>query len=161
MEPNAASRGEKQGRPTKPVDPFAIRKFTGAIVSEVRVERDADGKIVRVLDGQKKRENPLNDPLNELDSDEDEEMEAGEEWGGIEEGEGSGIVPQLEVQANRPVVKKPRTQTKREVEWLQRLVDKHGEDTRAMARDLKLNPMQQTEADISRRIRKWKGTSSA
>lgn len=128
------------------------------------MERDEDGKIIRVLDGPKKRDNPLGDPLNDLDSDEDEDDgEAAEEWGGIDEADGEGdrgIFPQLEAQANRPTVKKVRTQSKRETEWLQRLVDKYGDDTKAMARDRKLNPMQQTEADISKRIQKWKGASA-
>ncbi|KAI1138879.1 ribosome biogenesis protein Nop16 [Hypoxylon sp. FL0543] len=162
VEPNLASR-KLEGRPTKPVDPFAITPPTNAVVSEVRVERDENGRIIRVLDGSKsKKDNPLNDPLNDLDSDsnEDEEEEDAEEWGGIEEAEGhAGIVPQLESEANRPVVKKVRTQTKREIEWLQRLVEKYGDDTQAMARDRKLNPMQQTEADIARRIKKWKSAS--
>ncbi|KAI1759960.1 ribosome biogenesis protein Nop16 [Hypoxylon sp. FL1150] len=164
VEPNAASR-RLEGRPTKPVDPFAIEQGTNAVVTEVRVERDESGRIVRVLDG-KKRDNPLNDPLNDLDSEDeedDEEMEGAEEWDGIEEADdvdGTGIFPQLEAQANRPVVKKKTTQSSREKEWLQRLVDKYGDDTKAMARDRKLNPMQQTEADISRRIRKLKGTSA-
>ncbi|KAI8966119.1 ribosome biogenesis protein Nop16 [Daldinia sp. FL1419] len=164
VEPNLSSK-KLQGRATKPVDPFAISQPTGAVISEVRVERDENGKIVRVLGGSKRKDNPLNDPLNDLDSDDDEEEDEGddvEEWGGIEDasGEDDVIVAQLEHEANRPVVKKPRTQTKREIEWLQSLVDKYGDDTKAMARDRKLNPMQQTEADIARRIKKWKGTSA-
>ncbi|KAI2623200.1 ribosome biogenesis protein Nop16 [Hypoxylon sp. NC1633] len=169
VEPTAASRRQK-GRPTKPADPFAIaRPAEGAVVSEVRVERDADGRIVRVLDGrERKRDNPLNDPLNDLDSDSgsdlDEDMEeAAEEWDGIEEAEGeggTGIFPQLETEANRPTVKKVVHQSRRETEWLQRLVDKHGDDTEAMVRDRKLNPMQQTEADIAKRMKKWKKGSA-
>ncbi|KAI1377287.1 ribosome biogenesis protein Nop16 [Hypoxylon crocopeplum] len=163
VEPNAASR-KLQGRSTKPMDPFAINSSANAVVTEVRVERDEKGRIVRLLDGKDKQDNPLNDPLNDLDSDDDEDMEEkeepAEEWDGIEEAEGdAGIVPQLEIQANRPVIKKKRTQTKREIEWLQSLVDKYGDDTKAMTRDRKLNPMQQTETDIARRIKKWKSSS--
>lgn len=152
------------------------------VISEVRVERDAEGRIVRILDGSKNRPNPLNDPLNALDSgsddddDDEEEEEEGnnvEEWGGIdeddedddddddEEDEGKRIVRQLEAQANRPVEKKPRTQSHREREWVESLVRKHGENVRAMVRDRMLNPMQQTEADIARRIRQWKAEGSA
>ncbi|KAI1466483.1 ribosome biogenesis protein Nop16 [Daldinia caldariorum] len=168
VEPNLASQ-KLQGRATKPVDPFAISRPTGAIVSEVRVERDENGKIVRVLGGSKrKKDNPLNDPLNDLDSDEDDEDEDEdedeevEEWGGIEDagGDNNKVVAQLEEEANRPVNKKPRTMTKREIEWLQSLVDKYGDDTKAMSRDRKLNPMQQTEADIARRIKKWRSSSA-
>ncbi len=134
-------------------------KGTGA--AEVRVERDEDGKIVRVISTGRKRANPLNDPLAELDTDsgaESAEDDDAEEWGGFE-GEQNEVVRQLEDEAGRPVEKKPRTASTREVEWLQRLVDRHGDDTAAMARDGKLNPMQQTAADIARRLRKWKGGS--
>ncbi|KAI1776183.1 ribosome biogenesis protein Nop16 [Hypoxylon cercidicola] len=165
VEPNPASR-KLQGRSTKPVDPFAIGQAANAVVTEARVERDENGRIIRVLDGKRAKDNPLNDPLNDLDSEEgdeeDEDMDA-EEWDGIgeeDDAENSGIVPQLETEANRPTVKKKRTQSSREIEWLQGLVDKYGDDTKAMARDRKLNPMQQTEADITRRIKKWKGTSA-
>lgn len=135
------------------------------------MERDASGRIVRVLDeissssSSKKqpRPNPLNDPLVALDSsssEEEAEEEEDEEWGGIDDNDGTkknDIVRQLEAEAARPVEKRPRAQSAREVEWLRRLVGRHGADTRAMARDRRLNPMQQTEADIARRIRKWKG----
>ena len=61
------------------MDPFAIEQAANAVVTEVRVERDENGKIIRVLDGKKARDNPLNDPLNDLDSDDEEdETELGE-----------------------------------------------------------------------------------
>lgn len=173
---------KKKEKKKKPADPFAIAPAASseAVVSEVRVERDAEGRIVRIFDGSSsssssrpKRPNPLNDPLNALDSDsedEEEEEEEGnvEEWGGIdeeeedeeEEDEGKKIVRQLEAQAYRPVEKKPRTQSHREREWVESMVQKHGDDVRAMVRDRVLNPMQQTEADITRRIRKWKGEAA-
>ncbi|KAI0166996.1 ribosome biogenesis protein Nop16 [Hypoxylon sp. FL1284] len=160
VEPDAATRKQQRGRPTKPTDPFAIAQPSAAVVTEARVERDEHGRIVRVLGGP--GDNPLNDPLNDLESDGEEEAE---EWDGIgddndDSAGGGGIFSQLEAEANRPVVKKKRKPSSREVEWLQRLVDRHGDDTGAMARDRKLNPMQQTEADIARRIKKWKGTSA-
>lgn len=148
------------------------------MVSEVRVERDENGKIIRILDditttttstsssASKKRKapkaNPLNDPLNAFDSDgsdneDGDEEEEAEEWGGIDEPaelpEGN-IIAQLEEEANRPVVKVPRGQSTREREWLGDLVAKHGSNLQAMARDRKLNPMQQTAADIGRRLKK-------
>ncbi|KAI0434693.1 ribosome biogenesis protein Nop16 [Xylaria sp. FL1042] len=148
---------------TSTTTPFAINMAKGkesAASSEVQVERDATGKIIRVIstEKRKKRPNPLNDPLAEFDTDSEAEdaAEDAEEWGGFE-AEQNEIVRQLEEEANRPVEKKPRAASAREVEWLQSLVDRHGDDTAAMARDGKLNPMQQTAADIARRIRKWKG----
>ncbi|KAI5924786.1 ribosome biogenesis protein Nop16 [Camillea tinctor] len=144
---------------SKPAAPFAIAPVSGAVVREARVERDASGKIVRILSADasgkhKARPNPLNDPLVALDSDSE-----AEEWGGIRDAEQAenDIVRQLEAEAARPVEKRPRAQSAREVAWLRALVQAHGEDdVRAMARDRRLNPMQQTEADIARRIRKWK-----
>lgn len=122
--------------------------------SEARVERDADGKIIRVIHPEAKHENPLNDPLNDL---EDENME---EWNGLGDGvqgERNGIVEQLEEMASRAAEKKPRKQSGREREWIARLVGKHGEDVGAMMRDRRLNPMQQTEGDIRKRISLYKG----
>ncbi|ORY71143.1 ribosome biogenesis protein Nop16 [Pseudomassariella vexata] len=158
-------KGQGMSTSTKPVDPFAI-KPAGAetLFREARVERDEEGKIVRVIDfGRKEpKPNPLNDPLNDLDTDPEDEMnDDGETWGGID-GEGeetTEVVKALEAEANRPVERKVRGLSAREKEWLESLIERHGEDTRAMFRDRRLNPMQQTEADIARRIRKLKGGS--
>lgn len=119
-------------------------------VQSVRVERDADGKIIRVLH----KANPLNDPLNDLDDDDDND---GEEWGGVEEDEDDDnreakVVDLLQEEANRPTEKHKRHQSEREREWVEQLVAKHGDNTAAMARDFKLNPMQQTEANIRKRL---------
>lgn len=64
------------------------------------------------------------------------------------------VVRSLVEQARNPAPKKVRHLSEREAEWLGKLVAKHGEDTRAMARDARLNPMQQTAADIARRLKK-------
>lgn len=148
--------------PTPTQDPLAVTPASGmrGAVSSVRVERDADGNIVRVL----RKENPLNDPLNDLDSDEDEEgspaaaaTAAAHEDGEEEEREReTKVVDLLERQANAPTEKHIRHMSAREREWVERLVAKHGDDTAAMARDFKLNPMQQTEGDIKRRLKSYK-----
>ncbi len=58
--------------------PLAIASAAASsALGEVRVERDAAGRIVRLV--QPAVDNPLNDPLHHLDSDDD-----GQEWGGIE-----------------------------------------------------------------------------
>ncbi|KAJ6781153.1 hypothetical protein PWT90_07864 [Aphanocladium album] len=152
--------------------PFAIESTEKAIISEARVERDASGKIVRVIRGAV--ENPLNDLLRHLDEDEDDEQvvtelddgsykknkkgkEEHEEWGGIVDANDEGmtdVVRELVEQARNPAPKKARHLSDREAEWLGKLVAKHGDDARAMARDAKLNPMQQTAADIARRLKK-------
>lgn len=126
-----------------------------AVISEAKVERGADGKIIRVLPG---KANPLNDPLNDLDTDSEmEEEKEYEEWGGIkEDGTETDVVKELIATAKNPVEKKPRYQSEQEKEWLGRLVDKYGDDYERMSRDRKLNSMQQTPGDLKRRISKLK-----
>ncbi|KAI1260457.1 ribosome biogenesis protein Nop16 [Xylariaceae sp. FL1019] len=143
---------------TKPTDPFALTLVSGPLTSETRVERDASGKILRVISSSKPpKANPLHDPLLHLDTDSDaSSSEEAEEWDGFE-GERSEVVKQLETDANRPIEKKPRVASSREVEWLESLVAKHGNDVKAMSKDRKLNPMQQTEGDISRRLKRCRG----
>lgn len=145
-------------------NPFAVKTTPQQVYSEARVERDPEtGKILRVLD-RGGRDNPLNDPLRQFDSDSsDEEQDSdnkhSDEWAGAgeeEEVEDSRVVRELERQANRPVEKPVRHQSELEIEWLQRLVGRHGDDVETMAKDLKLNPMQQTGADIKRRLRRWR-----
>ncbi|KAL3417540.1 ribosome biogenesis protein Nop16 [Phlyctema vagabunda] len=134
--------------------------------AEARVERDPEtGKIVRVVHDQSSaaRANPLNDPLN-TDSEDDEEK-GYEEFDGFE-GEAESkdkneIVRKLEELAAREAPKKERTQSEREREWIERLVAVHGDDYARMFRDRKLNPMQQTENDIRRRVSKWRAKGGA
>lgn len=76
----------------------------------------------------------------------------------------TGIVPALEAQAAEEAArlaskKRPRQQSRMEREWIAGLVQKYGDNVAAMARDKKLNPMQQTEADIARRVKRWTGSS--
>jgi nucleolar protein 16 len=82
-----------------------------------------------------------------------------DEWSGFaddsnEQSEPTDVVRQLEALAASGV-KTERTQSEREREWIERLVAKYGRDYKKMARDRKLNPFQQTEGDIRRRVAKW------
>lgn len=136
-------------------------------LGEARVERDPEtGKILRVIRAdedemveiagrKRKKTNPLDDPLNELSEVEEEFSPLNTDTGAT-----TKVVSALELQAaaEEEKVKKrnPRHQSKREEEWLARLVEKYGDNLPAMVRDRKLNPMQQTEGDIRRRLRKWK-----
>lgn len=120
---------------------------------EAKVERDPEtGKIIRVIHAPKKA-NPLNDLLNSDDEDMEDDFEG---FADDAPREKNDIIRQLEEQAANGAERKERKQSEREKEWLQRLVAKYGEDYRKMARDMKLNPMQQTEADIRRRVGIWK-----
>ncbi|KAF1965917.1 60S ribosomal subunit biogenesis protein-like protein Nop16 [Bimuria novae-zelandiae CBS 107.79] len=126
-----------------------------AEVEEIQVERDPEtGAILRVVDD-KTKDNPLNDPLNEI-LDDDEDIE---EWNGFamvpKERSDNPVIRQLEEAARNGAKKAPRSQSQREIEWLERLVNKYGDDYGSMSRDMKLNPMQQTAADIKKRVKKW------
>ncbi|KAK4041660.1 ribosome biogenesis protein Nop16 [Parachaetomium inaequale] len=147
-------------------DPLAAQSANQGLlqVREVKVERDAAGRITRVL----RDTNPLRDPLNALDSDSEGDDGSGEqlrreqaqqkryeEWSGFQEDASRPeVLRALEREAGRPTEKTVRHASEREVEWLRRLVERYGEDVAAMARDGKLNPMQQTAADIRRRLKK-------
>ncbi|KAL1968451.1 hypothetical protein VTN77DRAFT_1980 [Rasamsonia byssochlamydoides] len=133
---------------------------------EVRVERDPEtGRILRVIRDdeeddeieiagrKRKRSNPLGDPLTEIEQKENSSRQN-------QKTAESSFVKELEMRAaqEEEAVKKrkPRQQSQREQEWIQRLVEKHGDNIQAMVRDRKLNPFQQSEGDIRRRIRIWK-----
>ena len=125
---------------------------------EVRVVRDPKtGAIVSVQDGRKEKanRNPLGGPLSELsdleDEDDDEDRRMGDE-----DGRSRGIVPQLEEAAKYSKKKRPRQQSQGEREWIARLVGKWGDDWGGMFRDRRLNPRQQTEGDLKRRVALWK-----
>jgi len=71
-------------------------------------------------------------------------------------GDGGSIVGQLTAAAAMPGHKKVRKQSDREREWCEALVAKHGRSGfAAMARDAKLNVMQQSEGDVRRRVVKY------
>ena len=122
---------------------------------EVRVERDPEtGRILRVIhpEADEENPNPLNDPLNDIS---DEEAESDEVQ------TSNNIVAELEAQVVQEAVletkrKRPRQQSSREEEWIARLIEVHGDDVKAMSRDRKLNPMQQSYGDIATRVRKWR-----
>jgi nucleolar protein 16 len=139
---------------------FAISNvIPKAIVpTEARVERDEAGRIVRVhhQGGHgKHKDNPLNDPLNSDEEDEDMQSD-GPDGQRRETSSENAIVKALQEQAALIPEKKVRQQSQREKEWIQRLAARYGADFAAMARDRKLNPMQQTEADIRRRVERWR-----
>ena len=118
--------------------------------TEVRVRRHPQtGAIVEVI-RKKQRENPLGDLLLEIEEQDEDAEEPREKR------EPGGIVRELEEKAKVVAPKRPRKQSQREKEWIERLVAKHGKDFATMARDRRLNPMQQTEADLARRIKKWR-----
>lgn len=150
-----------EAHPSAPAsqDPLAVSQAASmrSAIRSVKVERDAEGKIVKVL----RRDNPLNDPLNDVDSDGDEDADAqnGTTAGaGVRNGkrETTRVVDLLEQQANVPTESHKRHQSAREKEWIERLVARHGDDVAAMARDAKLNPMQQTVGEIKKKLKTYR-----
>lgn len=105
---------------------------------EARIERDEDGNVVKIVYGKSAEE-----ALDDADEMEEEERDTK-----------TNIVKALEEQASY-TVKRERSQSDREKEWVEALVQKHGHDYSKMVWDRKLNPYQQSEGDIKRRIAKW------
>ncbi|PGH23051.1 hypothetical protein AJ80_02824 [Polytolypa hystricis UAMH7299] len=159
------------------VNPNASSRKTFA-PTEARVERDPEtGKILRVIHSEAeenetleiagrlhRRDNPLNDPLDDISQRRGQASASGEgdrvPMPTPSASATSEFVKALEKQVvmEEEALKKrrPRQQSAREEEWLERLVEKHGDDVAAMVRDRRLNRMQQTAGDINRRLRKWK-----
>lgn len=110
-----------------------------------------------------KTKNPLNDPLNEFDVEDDELQMSdfgvgmGKGDGGISGGGGGGIVRELEAaaRAGNGGRKRPRTQSRREEEWIERLVGRWGDNYDAMVGDRRLNPGQQSAGDLRKRVKRW------
>lgn len=143
-------------------------------MGEAKIERDPEtGAILRIIEAPAAKSNPLNDPLNDLDSDEDDGQvqrgwaRTGNQHGNIEEGEFEGfgdddeenkteVVRELEAAASRPAKKYKRKQSENEVAFIEELVRKHGDDVGKMARDMKVNYMQRSEGDLKKRIKKWR-----
>ncbi|KIY00518.1 uncharacterized protein Z520_04203 [Fonsecaea multimorphosa CBS 102226] len=161
---NAATGGTEKKAAKDKMDIAGVKRDSLAIAGplaaditpqEVQVERDPEtGRILRVIRPEtgEANQNPLNDPLNDIMDLESQQLRSQP---------ANGIVAELEAQAAEEEEllakkKRPRQQSQREEEWIAKLVEKHGDDIKAMAKDLKLNPMQQTEGDIARRIKKWK-----
>lgn len=151
------------------------KKPTKLTPTEARVERDPEtGRILRVIrpEGEsengdvrqqrRRRRRNLDDPLNsESDSGEEDTIRADPAHARSRH-PATGVVAALEAQAEEEAAqlarkKRPRQQSKREEEWIAALVGRYGGDVGAMARDRRLNPMQQSEADIGRRVKKWRG----
>lgn len=154
---NNESKDPRQGQ-----DPLAIgasKPATALGLKTARVVRDAEGKILNVIH-EDTDNNPFNDPLISPDHAGDIETPSPTQIRNNHDRNG-GVVPALEAAVIAELAevrarKKPRKQSEREQEWIKALVTKYGEDVRGMSRDRRLNPNQQTEADIGRRVEIWR-----
>ncbi|KAF2484025.1 ribosome biogenesis protein Nop16 [Neohortaea acidophila] len=134
-------------------------------VKEVEVERDPKtGRILRVVGAESVKANPLGDPLNDLDSDEeDSEGDVYDQHGAALRPSAEArsearttVVRDLEREASRPEAKYRRHQSEGERAFVEELVEKYGDDYGKMARDMKINYMQRSEGDLKRRVKKWR-----
>jgi nucleolar protein 16 len=124
---------------------------------EVRLEIDPEtGNPILARDTITKKSGLLNDPLNDPDDSDVDESK----WNSLgrlpKQNGGTGITDTLESLAASGVQRGPRKQSQREQQWIQALVERHGDNYGAMFRDVVLNPMQQSEGDIKRRVTLWK-----
>jgi nucleolar protein 16 len=110
----------------------ALKRALGP--GQAMIQRDDDGNIISVV-------------LGEEGSD-DEEYHVTPK---------TDVVKMLEQQASE-AVSVGRAQSAGEQDWLQRLMDKHGDDLGAMFRDTKLNIYQESVGQLKRRIAKYKAT---
>ncbi|CAF9903354.1 MAG: Nucleolar protein 16 [Heterodermia speciosa] len=139
----------------------ASRPTTSTGLKTARVIRDQEGRILKLVDNAEGWTNPLKDPLTAMDEHIETEGALNSSNRSTHDRIGQdGVVPELEAAALAELAKitkkkRPRKQSQREQEWIERMVDRYGQDIRSMSRDRKLNPNQQTEADIRRRVEVW------
>ncbi|KAL8697862.1 MAG: hypothetical protein Q9201_006886 [Fulgogasparrea decipioides] len=178
-----SNSGIKAAAEAAAVDPLAIRNTSAKtlVLGTRKVVRDLEtGAIVRVVrdeeeddDGKGKRKRKrrwagreLVDPMGSSESEEEGKVEMVSQHGlppptrlpSARRGDDHGrVVQELEAQSSRPGLRKrARQRSRREEEWIERLVERHGDDVAGMARDRRLNVMQQSEGDIRRRVRAWR-----
>ena len=160
-----AKNGEvEQRREQDPLAVTAPKPASTPGLKTVKVARDEEGNILRVIHTEK-AVNPLNDPLDAMDNGNDDEesfdrlcqvnIDRVHDTAVVQELEAAALAELLEVNQK----KKPRKQSQGEREWIEQLAQKHGDDVMSMSKDRKLNPNQQTGADIRRRLERWKSRS--
>ncbi|KAG4306207.1 hypothetical protein PORY_000195 [Pneumocystis oryctolagi] len=104
--------------------------------NEAKIQRDHQGNIVEIVYGKQKE-------FDEME--EDVEMK--------DRVPKTSVIKELREKASK-IIKTERKPSKNEILFLKRLIDRYGEDVDAMAKDIKLNVMQQTAADLRRRIKR-------
>ena len=111
--------------------------------NEARIERDADGNIVRIVYGK----------AVDIDDEDFESKNDSED----EENQPEGLKKLIALsKIEEPKI--GREQSEAEQDWVKALYEKHGNDYEAMKWDKKLNIYQQSVGDIRKRVLKWKKT---
>ncbi|ODV92617.1 hypothetical protein CANCADRAFT_147638 [Tortispora caseinolytica NRRL Y-17796] len=150
---------EKVFKPNKRTDEWASSEDENeseAVLKSTKGPKPGTGRIIRHEDGSVTVEygtykiDSDSDNNNDNDDDNDSDNDS-DEFTGFDD---KPVVRALEEQAKNGITK-PRWQSDREVEWIQRLVEKHGDNYEAMFRDKKLNIYQQSVGDLKRRVKKY------
>ncbi|KTW29398.1 hypothetical protein T552_01351 [Pneumocystis carinii B80] len=106
--------------------------------NEAQILRDDQGNIIKVIYGKKY---DFDDELNEIAM---ENRKAKTQ-----------VIEELKNKIKNNI-KSDRKPSQNEINFLNKLIERYGDNVDAMAKDIKLNPMQQTAADLRRRISKLK-----
>lgn len=108
--------------------------------NEARIERDDKGNIIGIIYGKQR----------EFDDESDDNVMQIEE-----KVPKTDVIRELKKRAAR-YVKVDKKLSKNETYFLKRLIDRYGDNVEAMAKDIKLNIMQETVGTLQRKINKLK-----
>ncbi|KAF3917920.1 hypothetical protein ABW20_dc0109184 [Dactylellina cionopaga] len=141
--------GGKEAQLSKAGAPNPSPISTGLGPQEARITRGEDGAIISI----EYAKDLQHETLGGYDADENTETPS------VLATE-TDLIRALREQSTMGI-KKERLQSDRETDWVQRLVEKHGDDYQAMFWDKEMNIRQQSVGDIKRRIKKWKSSQGS
>ncbi|KAI8348279.1 ribosome biogenesis protein Nop16 [Blakeslea trispora] len=131
---NGETGGKEKMNPDTPVEAEELKKTLNP--GEGLIQRDDEGNIVRIIVGEKKTHDEILDaevPKVEAKTD---------------------VVRQLEAHAAN-AVHHEKYQSEYELDWVQKLINKHGDDYKAMFWDKELNVYQQTAAQLKKKCQAY------
>ncbi|KAI8645091.1 ribosome biogenesis protein Nop16 [Parasitella parasitica] len=147
---NGQTGGKEKKMPdAKPIiddaEPKELKELTEADIEEIKktlgpgeglIQRDDEGNVVRIIIGEEKSHNEI--------------LEA--EFPPVEAK--TDVVRALEEQAAN-AFHREKHQSEFEVDWIQKLINKHGDDYKAMFWDKELNVYQQTAAQLKKKCHNY------
>ncbi|KTW26252.1 uncharacterized protein T551_03551 [Pneumocystis jirovecii RU7] len=105
--------------------------------NEAQIQRDNEGNVIEIIYGKQRKFDDTSD--SDITT---EEMAPKTE-----------VIRELKEKAEKST-KVDRKLSKNETIFLEKLIDRYGDDIDAMTKDIKLNAMQQTAGDLRRKIKK-------
>lgn len=149
---NGQTGGKEKNKPdakptatTDDTEPKELKELTDADIEEIKktlgpgeglIQRDDEGNVVRIIVGEEKSHDEI------LDA-EVAPVEAK-----------TDVVRALEEQAAN-AFHREKHQSEFETDWIQKLINKHGDDYKAMFWDKELNVYQQTAAQLKKKCQKY------